>query len=61
MQLHVTGGDLVTKSPFRLDPLTGQWRLNAFVKDLEIRVPHYVVSLRSRNWALSLPRRLRPR
>ena len=58
MQLHVTGGDLVTKSPFRLDPLTGQWRLNAFVKGLEIRVPHSGPA-RHRRWALNLRRRAR--
>jgi len=37
MQLPITGGNLVTRSPFRLDALTGQWRLNTPIEDPEIR------------------------
>jgi hypothetical protein len=56
MQLHPTGGSLVTKSPFRLDPLTGQWCLNAFSETPEIRVLNSGPA-RPRKWARSLRRR----
>jgi hypothetical protein len=56
MQLHPAGGNLVTKSPFRLDPLTGQWRLNAFIETPEIRLLNSRPT-RSRRGARRLRRR----
>ena len=58
MQLHIAGGNLITKSPFRLDPLTGQWCLNAFVQAPEIRAWNNGPT-RPRWWARSLRRRVR--
>ena len=48
MQLPASGGNLVTKSPFRLDPLTGQWRLNAFIEAPLMRATRHGDVLRTR-------------
>jgi hypothetical protein len=58
MQLHATGGNFITKSPFRLDPLTGQWCLNAFIDAPEVRALSFGPSC-ARRAAPSLPRRTR--
>ena len=60
MQLTVIGGNLATKSPFRLDSLTGLWRLNIRFQDPGIHAPHPTPA-HHRRWAPSLHTRRRAR
>jgi hypothetical protein len=60
MQLPASGGNLVTKSPFRLDPVTGRWCLNAFIEAPEVRALN-LGPAHPRRWPLSLLTRVRVR
>ena len=58
MQLHIAGGNLVKKSTFRLDPLTGQWCVNAFVDAPQVRARDCGPA-RPRGWGRCLRGRVR--